>query len=117
MLTSSCPSTTMIFPMFWQGDPVRFRTAFEPWRQAERIAVNIDLGENGVLSKIGIEVFSRWRHPLLVDKAIARLANFAPTKRAADIMRGLRLQAALPALSGDGSGGLSAQKGNNKYKP
>ena len=59
----------------WQGNPAGLCAAFEPWRQTERIAVNIDLGEKGVLPKIGIEVFSRWRHPLLVDKAIARLAD------------------------------------------
>ena len=57
----------------WKGDPACLRVALEPWRQTDRIAVNIDLAESGVLPKIGVEVFSRWRHPLIVGKAIARL--------------------------------------------
>ncbi|MBQ9365892.1 MAG: hypothetical protein IJT82_08955 [Schwartzia sp.] len=59
----------------WQGDTARLFNALEPWRQANNVAVNIDLGESGVLPKIGIEAFSRWRHPLIVDKAIARLED------------------------------------------
>lgn len=59
----------------WQGDPVALRNAFEPWRHIEQVAVNIDLSESGVLSKIGMEAFSRWRHPMLVDKVIARLED------------------------------------------
>lgn len=57
----------------WQGDTKALRAALEPWKEAKNVAVNIDLGEKGVLPKIGIEVCSNWRHPLLVDKFIARL--------------------------------------------
>jgi hypothetical protein len=57
----------------WQGDAAMLKTALEPWKETKNIAVNIDLGENGVLPKIGVEVFSRWRHPILVDKFITRL--------------------------------------------
>ncbi len=57
----------------WTGDATQLREAIEPWKETQRIAVNIDLGENGVLPKIGIEVFSRWRHPVLVDRFITRL--------------------------------------------
>ena len=78
----------------WQGDPVSLRDALEPWRQTERIAVNIDLGEMGVLPKIGIEVFSRWRHPLIVDKAIARLtaAGLCLSSKAEDLRRWIRMR-------------------------
>lgn len=57
----------------WRGDTAALREALAPWRETEKIAVNIDLGENGVLPKIGVEVFSRWSHPLLVDMFITRL--------------------------------------------
>ena len=57
----------------WQGDTKALRKALAPWKETKNVAVNIDLGEAGVLPKIGIEVCSNWRHPLLVDKFIARL--------------------------------------------
>lgn len=57
----------------WQGDVMALKDALEPWKETMRIAVNIDLGENGVLPKLGVEVFSRWRHPILVDRFITRL--------------------------------------------
>lgn len=57
----------------WQGDTEKLRDALAPWRETKTIAVNIDLGEKGVFPKIGVEVFSRWRHPLLVDKFLVRL--------------------------------------------
>ena len=57
----------------WQGDTQALTNAIQPWEEPGKVAVNIDLGENGVLPKIGIEVFSRWRHPVLVDKFIFRL--------------------------------------------
>ena len=57
----------------WQGDIKALRAALEPWKEAKNVAVNIDLAEGGVLPKIGIEVCSNWRHPLLVDKFIDRL--------------------------------------------
>lgn len=57
----------------WQGDTKALTDALEPWEEGDKVAVNIDLGEHGVLPKIGIEVFSRWRHPVLVDKFITRL--------------------------------------------
>ena len=57
----------------WQGNTEALREALEPWKETKNVAVNIDLGEAGVLPKIGIEVCSNWRHPLLMDKFIARL--------------------------------------------
>ena len=57
----------------WQGSTEALREALEPWKETKNVAVNIDLGEAGVLPKIGIEVCSNWRHPLLMDKFIARL--------------------------------------------
>ena len=57
----------------WQGDTAALKEALEPWKETQGIAVNIDLGEDGVLPKIGVEVFSRWRHQILVDKFITRL--------------------------------------------
>lgn len=57
----------------WQGSTKALREALEPWKEVKNVAVNIDLGEAGVLPKIGIEVCSNWRHPLLVDKFIKRL--------------------------------------------
>lgn len=59
----------------WPGNTEELSAATKPWKEIERIAVNIDLGENGVLPKVGIEGFSRWRHPLLVDKFLARLED------------------------------------------
>lgn len=57
----------------WTGDSSTLFTAMEPWKESGSVAVNIDLGASGVLPKIGIELFHRWRHPLLVDKILARL--------------------------------------------
>ena len=78
-LVISFPSWESIFPgltaIGWQGDTAELASALEPWKESQRIAVNIDLGADGVLPKIGIEVFSRWRHPLIVDKFIMRLED------------------------------------------
>ena len=57
----------------WQGDTKALQEALAPWKETGMAAVNIDLGENGVLSKIGMETSSRWRQPILVDKFIDRL--------------------------------------------
>ncbi|MBQ7515667.1 MAG: hypothetical protein IJS96_05240 [Schwartzia sp.] len=59
----------------WPGDTEAFRAATEPWKETKSIAVNLDIGETGVLPKIGVEVFSRWRHPLLVDRFIDGLVE------------------------------------------
>ena len=78
----------------WQGDPVALRNALVPWRHIDFVAVNIDLSESGVLPKIGIEVFSRWRHPLIVDKAIARLeaAGLCIPSKGAALRRWIRFR-------------------------
>ena len=57
----------------WRGDTRALEAALAPWRETGMAAVNIDLGENGVLSKIGMEAASRWRQPVLVDKFVERL--------------------------------------------
>ncbi|MCR5236243.1 MAG: hypothetical protein K6E34_03445 [Lachnospiraceae bacterium] len=57
----------------WTGDVKALQEALAPWKETGMTAVNIDLGENGVLSKIGMETSSRWRQPILVDKFIDRL--------------------------------------------
>ena len=77
----------------WPGDREAFRRAMEPWKEAEDIAVNLDLGEQGVLPKIGVEVFSRWRHPLLVDRFIARLeeAELCLPSKAEALRRWIRI--------------------------
>ena len=59
----------------WQGDITALRDALSPWKDAALTAVNIDLCEKGVLQKIGIELASGWRHPLLMDKFISRLES------------------------------------------
>lgn len=59
----------------WPGDTKALQEALAPWRETGMAAVNIDLGENGVLPKIGMETSSRWRQPILVDKFIDRLEN------------------------------------------
>ena len=78
----------------WRGDTAALREALAPWRETEKIAVNIDLGENGVLPKIGVEVFSRWRHPLLVDKFITRLeaAGLCLPSKAEALRRWIRIR-------------------------
>ncbi|MBE6095987.1 MAG: hypothetical protein E7199_11140 [Schwartzia succinivorans] len=78
----------------WQGDTAALREALAPWRETEKIAVNIDLGENGVLPKIGVEVFSRWRHPLLVDMFITRLeeAGLCLSSKAEALRRWIRIR-------------------------
>jgi len=59
----------------WKGDGSALDAAMQPWKESEGVAVDLDLGVGGVLPKIGIEIFPRWRHPILVDKFIARLEN------------------------------------------
>ncbi|MBP5199982.1 MAG: hypothetical protein J6Z82_04975 [Schwartzia sp.] len=78
----------------WRGDTAALREALAPWRETEKIAVNIDLGENGVLPKIGVEVFSRWRHPLLVDMFITRLeaAGLCLPSKAEALRRWIRIR-------------------------
>ena len=57
----------------WQGDAAALKNALLPWYEIGMAAVNIDLGEMGILPKIGFEVASRWRNPILIDKFIDRL--------------------------------------------
>lgn len=57
----------------WPGNIDALRAALLPWKETHNLAVDLDLGEGGVLPKIGIEALSRWRHPLIVDKFITRL--------------------------------------------
>ena len=70
----------------WPGDTGAMEQALLPWKEAQGFAVNIDLSESGLLEKTGLEVFGRWRHPLLVDKFIERLEDAGlclPSKGAA----------------------------------
>lgn len=71
------PSWESVFPgvkaLGWPGDREALQAALQPWQDMEGIAINLDLGEQGILPKIGVELFFSWRHPLLVDKLIARL--------------------------------------------
>ena len=57
----------------WQGDAVALSKALAPWHTSKEVAVNIDLGVNGVLPKIGFEVFGLLKHPVLVDQFLGRL--------------------------------------------
>ena len=78
----------------WQGDGAALQIAFEPWKTGQRVGINIDLGEKGVFSKVGIEVLSRWRNPLLVDKFIARLeaAGLCLPSKAEALRRWIRIR-------------------------
>lgn len=71
------PTWESVFPGLtsagWQGDTAKLREAVEPWKNTSNIAVDLDLGEGGLLPKIGIEISLRWRDPILVDKFISRL--------------------------------------------
>ena len=57
----------------WQGDTAALGEAMMPWQYSDWIHVNIDLGVDGVLPKIGFEVPMQWRHPVLADRQIACL--------------------------------------------
>lgn len=70
----------------WPGDTQAMEQALLPWKESQSYAVNVDLGEQGLLEKTGMEVFGRWRHPLIVDKFINRLEEVGlclPSKGAA----------------------------------
>ena len=77
----------------WPGDTGAMEQALLPWKEAQGFAVNIDLGENGLLEKTGLEVFGRWRHPLLVDKFIDRLeeAGLCLPSKGAALRRWIRI--------------------------
>ena len=57
----------------WQGDGGALCKALTPWQFANRITLNMDLSASGILPKIGFEVPLKWRHPVLVDRFIARM--------------------------------------------
>ena len=57
----------------WPGDAAALGTALEPWDDAHRLGVNIDLDGAGIREKTGIEVYPYWKHPVLVNKMISRL--------------------------------------------
>ena len=60
----------------WKGDVAALDKAMQPWKENTRgVGVDLDLGADGVLPKIGIEIFPYWRHPLLVDQFLSRLEN------------------------------------------
>jgi len=77
----------------WPGDTGAMEQALLPWKEAQGFAVNIDLGEGGLLEKTGLEVFGRWRHPLLVDKFIDRLeeAGLCLPSKGAALRRWIRI--------------------------
>ena len=77
----------------WPGDAGAMEQALLPWKEAQGFAVNIDLGESGLLEKTGLEVFGRWRHPLLVDKFIERLeaAGLCLPSKGAALRRWIRI--------------------------
>ena len=57
----------------WKGDIKSLWAAIEPWHESFGAGIAFDLSEKGVHDKIGVELFLRWRHPLLIDRFIARL--------------------------------------------
>ena len=65
-----CPALEKIG---WKGDIKALWAAIEPWHENFGVAITFDLSEKGVHDKMGFELFPRWRHPLLVDRFIARL--------------------------------------------
>ena len=65
-----CPALEKIG---WKGDIKALWAAIEPWHENFSVALTFDLSEKGVHDKMGFELFPRWRHPLLVDRFIARL--------------------------------------------
>ena len=77
----------------WPGDTRAMEMALLPWKESQNFAVNIDLGESGLLEKTGLEVFGRWRHPLLVDKFIERLeeAGLCLPSKGAALRRWIRI--------------------------
>ena len=78
----------------WPGDTKALQEALAPWKEIGVAAVNIDLSENGVLSKIGMEAASRWRKPVLVDKFVDRLeaAGLCIPSKAQALKRWIRLR-------------------------
>lgn len=65
-----CPTLEKIG---WKGDLKKLWSAIEPWHENFGVALTFDLSEKGVHDKMGFELFPRLRHPLLVDRFIARL--------------------------------------------
>ncbi len=65
-----CPALKKIG---WKGDINALWATIESWHENFGVALTFDLSEKGVHDKMGFELFPRWRHPLLVDRFIARL--------------------------------------------
>ena len=65
-----CPTLEKIG---WRGDIKSLWAAIEPWHENFGVAITFDLSEKGVHDKMGFELFPHWRHPLLIDRFIARL--------------------------------------------
>jgi len=65
-----CPALEKIG---WKGDIKALWAAIEPWHENFGVAITFDLSEKGVHDKMGFELFPHWRHPLLIDRFIARL--------------------------------------------
>ena len=57
----------------WKGDIKALRAAIETWHESSSAGIAFDLSEKGIHDKIGVELFLHWRHPLLIDRFIARL--------------------------------------------
>ena len=78
----------------WTGNTDALNKALLPWCDVSMISVNIDLGPDGVLPKIGIEVGEKWRHPVLVDRFIERLveADLCLESKAEALRRWIRLR-------------------------
>jgi len=65
--------TTGLADIGWQGDISAVKASLSEWIDTGKVAVNIDLGEHGVLSKIGFEVFPSYKNPILAELFINRL--------------------------------------------
>ena len=65
-----CPTLEKIS---WKGDIKALSAAIETWHENFSVALTFDLSEKSVHDKMGFELFPRLRHPLLVDRFIARL--------------------------------------------
>lgn len=78
----------------WPGDVEAFREAIEPWRELGSVAACVDVAQDGVQPKLGVELLFPRRHPVLADRFIARLevAGLCLPSKAAALRRWARIR-------------------------
>ena len=59
----------------WPGDACGVMKALKRFEGYEKYRLNVDISTEGILKKLGIEIFFKWRNPALIDMILDKLVS------------------------------------------